>query len=67
MPLRLADQRRHLVGERMTRGQLVDPVGRQQQERPVPQVGTDVAQEVDAGRVGPVEVLEEDEGRTSRR
>ena len=63
LPLRLADQRRHLLGEGMTRRQLVDPVGRQQQERPVPQVGTDVAQEVDAGRVGPVEVLEEDEGR----
>ena len=31
----------------------------------MPQVGTDVAQEVEAGRVGPVEVLEEDEDWTS--
>jgi hypothetical protein len=30
-----------------------------------PYVGTNVTQEVDAGRVGPVEVFEEDEGRTS--
>ena len=51
----------------MARAQLVDPVGGEEQDRPVPQVGADVPEEVEAGRVGPVEVLEDDEGRLRRR
>ena len=63
-PLRLADQRRQLHGEGVASGQFVAPVGDEQQDRPVPQVRGEVAQEVEAGRIGPMEVFEEDESRT---
>ena len=49
----------------MAPGQLVDPVGGEEQDRPVPQVGRDVAQQLQAGRIGPVQIFEENEKRAS--
>src|SRR5215213_2565665 len=62
MPIGLAYQRRQLLGEGIASARFVDPVGSNQQDRPMPQVGSHISQEVDAGRVGPMKVLEEDEG-----
>src|SRR5215204_3068128 len=62
MPIRLADECRQLLGEGMAPAQLVDAIGCNQQDRPMPQVGADVSQEIGASGVGPMEVLKDDEG-----
>ena len=41
----------------MAPGQLVAPVGGEQQEGPLAEVVDDVAEELEAGRVGPMEVF----------
>ena len=46
----------------MTPRQLVDPIGDEEQHRPLPQVGRDMPEQLQAGGIGPVQVLEEDEG-----
>ena len=41
--------------------QLVGPVGSDQEERPTGDLGRDVPEDLQAGRVGPVEVFEKDD------
>ena len=63
-PVRLAHQRRKLHGEGVAPRQLVAPVGDEQQDRPVPQAGGEMPEELQAGGIGPMEIFEQEEGRT---
>ena len=51
-----------MLGEGMAPRQLVCSVGDEEQYRPAPQMGRNVTQEFEAGGIGPVQVLEDDEG-----
>ena len=62
-PLCLAHQRRQLRGEGMAPRQFVAAVGDEQQDRPVPQAGRKVAEEFQAGGIGPMEIFEQHEDR----
>jgi hypothetical protein len=65
-PLRFPDQRRELLVKRMAPGQLVHPIGHDQQERQVVDAAGDVPEEFETRRVSPVEVFEHDEDRSDR-
>src|SRR5215207_2011445 len=63
-PLSFAHKCRKLYGEGVAPRQLVTAVGNKQQDRPVPQAGSKIPEELQAGGVGPVKVFEQEESRT---
>ena len=64
---RFPHQRRQEVGEGVAPGQLVGPVGGDQQQWEGGQLPGEEAQQVEAGRIGPVQVLQHDHRRLVRR
>ncbi len=64
-PLGLADKRRQPLVEGVLPGELVLAVGRQQEEWQVVDARGDMPKQLEAGRVGPVDILQHDHRRVS--
>jgi hypothetical protein len=64
MTICLTDEGGQMKSEWAPWGQLVIPVCHQQHDWPMPEMRSYMAEQIEAGRIGPVEVFEDDESGT---